>query len=72
MNNKKKVNQILTRIIMLSALIWATVLIVYGYRNQVDFKLILISAAFVEFLQLSSSICQIRKTYRSESKVINN
>lgn len=56
-----KVKQILTRIQIMSAIIWAILLIISGYNNNENISIILMSGAFAELILLSSSIREIKK-----------
>lgn len=58
MNTKKKVNQVLTRNLVISSIIWASVIIASSFisgdsRKQITY--ILIAGYFVEFLRITSS-----------------
>lgn len=64
MENTKKLIQILTRIQIISSIIWAIILIVYyqilGESNK-EISLILICGFFIEFLLISSSKNNLKK-----------
>lgn len=64
MENTKKLMQILTRIQIISSIIWAIILIVYyqilGESNK-EISLILICGFFIEFLLISSSKNNLKK-----------
>lgn len=63
-NIKKKVNQTLTRNLILSSIIWATVIIVCSYSSNKDITYILISGFFIEFLRITSSNKSLKKDFK--------
>ena len=66
-NQKKKVNQILTRNQIISSIIWASVILSCSYTlessNQ-GITNILIAGFFVEFLRISSTNKTIKKAFK--------
>ena len=66
-NQKKKVNQILTRNQIISSIIWAIVILLSSYTlessNQ-GITNILIAGFFVEFLRISSTNKTIKKAFK--------
>jgi len=70
MKKENKVTNTLTRTQIISAIIWAVVLIAYNFQDNDKMNIILLSGAFVEFLVLSSSFTQIRNKIKSNAKNI--
>jgi len=68
MKNDKEVTNSLTRTQIISAIIWAVILIAYNFQDNDKMNIILLSGAFVEFLVLSSSFREIRNKIKSNAK----
>ena len=60
-NQKKKVNQILTRNLILSSIIWAIVILACSYSSNKEISYILIAGALVEFLRMITANKEIKK-----------
>ena len=60
-NQKKKVNQILARNLIISSIIWAVVIIACSYSSNKEITNILIAGAFVELIRIFSSNKEIKK-----------
>lgn len=72
MENKKKLIQILTRIQIISSIVWAIVLIVvYQVLGELskEISLILICGFFIEFLLISSSKNNLKKEESESTQV---
>lgn len=65
-NQKKKINQILTRNQIISSLIWAVVILACSFSSNEDIFYILIAGFFIEFLRISSSNKSLIKAVRQE------
>jgi hypothetical protein len=65
-NQKTKVNQILTRNLIISSIIWAVVIIACSYSSNNKINYILLSGAFVELLRIISSNKEIKKVNNQE------
>ena len=68
-HTKNKVKRILTRNIIISSIIWASVIIACSLNkdnSNNEFLLILLSGFFVEFLRMTSSNKAIEKEYKEE------
>lgn len=65
-NQKKKVNQILTRNQIISSIVWAIVIIACSYSSNENISIILISGAVVELLRISSANNEIKKVNKQE------
>lgn len=65
-NQKTKVNQILTRNLIVSSIIWAVVIIACSYSSNKQINYILIAGALVEFLRIISSNKEIKKVNNQE------
>lgn len=65
-NSKKKVNQMLTRNQVISAIVWAIVIIACSYSSNKEITNILIAGFFVEFLRISSTNKSLKKVNNQE------
>ena len=64
MNTKKKVNRTLTRNIIISSIVWASVILACSLNPgglSKEMTIILISGFFVEFLRMTSSNKLVKK-----------
>jgi len=69
MKNKKKLNQMLTRNIIISSIVWASVILACSLNSEGSNKeitYILISGFFVEFLRITSSNKALKKANNQE------
>ena len=69
-NTKKKVNQMLTRNVIISSIIWAAVILGCSFRAGEDNKeiiYILTSGFFIEFLRITSSNKILKKANEQEN-----
>ena len=70
MKNTKKLNQTLTRNLIISSIIWASVILTSSLKSGSSNKeiiYILVSGFFVEFLRISSSNKSLKKYYEEEN-----
>lgn len=67
MEDKKKVNQVFSRIKVLSSIVWAVVILACAYQDFKDINIILISGFFIEFLALTSVSKDIQKITTDET-----
>jgi hypothetical protein len=70
MKNTKKLNQTLTRNLIISSIIWASVILACSLKSGSSNKeiiYILVSGFFVEFLRISSSNKSLKKYYEEEN-----
>jgi len=68
-NSKKKVNHILTRNQVISAIVWAIVILACSYSmesSNKEINYILIAGFFVEFLRISSTNKFLKKATNQE------
>lgn len=68
-NKKKKINQTLTRNLIISSIVWASVILGCSFNSGSSNKqiiYILISGFFVEFLRITSSNKSIKKVFEQE------
>jgi hypothetical protein len=70
MENKKGVNRILTKIQIISVIIWTILLIISGYNKYENMNITLIGGASAEFLLLSTSFLEI-KSIQNEKTITN-
>jgi len=71
MNTKKKVNRMLAINIIISSIVWASVILACALNPEGSSKkitLILISGFFVEFLRMTSSNKLVKKEINEEEK----
>ena len=64
MNNIKKINQTLTRNLIISSIVWASVILGCSFNtgnSNKEILYILISGFFVEFLRITSSNKSLKK-----------
>ena len=69
MKNTKKLNQMLTRNIIISSIVWASVILACSLNSEGSNKeiiYILISGFFVEFLRISSSNKSLKEYFGSK------
>ena len=69
MKNTKKLNQMLTRNIVISSVVWASVILACSLNSEGSNKgitYILISGFFVEFLRITSSNKSLKKADNQE------
>jgi hypothetical protein len=69
MNTKKKINQTLTRNVIISSIVWASVILACSLNSGGDNKeilYILLSGFFIEFLRISSSNKSLKKDLKEE------
>lgn len=69
MDAKNKVNQMLTRNQIISSIVWAAVILACSYQldsSNKEITYILIAAAFIEFLRISSSNKSLKKADKQE------
>lgn len=65
-NQKKKVDQILTRNQILSSIIWAIVILACSFSPNKNITLILIAGFFIEFLRISSANKSLKKANKQK------
>ena len=68
-NQKKQVNQILTRNQIISSIIWAIVILACSYSlrsSNKEISYILIAGFFIEFLRITSSNKALKKAIKQE------
>lgn len=69
MENTKKINQILTRNLIISSIVWASVILACSLKPESSSKeiiFILVSGSFVEFLRISSANKSLKKYFGSK------
>jgi len=69
MKNKKKLNQMLTRNLIISSIVWASVILACSLNSgssKKEITYILISGFFVEFLRITSSNKSLKKANNQE------
>ncbi len=74
MKNRKRVNQILTRNIIISSVIWASVILactLNPVNSNKEILYILISGFFVEFLRMTSSNKLLKKYNQKENDKVS-
>jgi len=68
-NQKKKINQILTRNQIISSMVWAIVILASSYSlgsSKKEIIYILIAGFFIEFLRITSSNKAIKKVSKQD------
>lgn len=60
-NIEKKINKSQTRNLIISSIVWATVIIACNYSSNEDITYILISGFFIEFLRMTSNNRSLKK-----------